>query len=126
MNCRTIAIDFDGTIVDHDFPDVRNPNAHAIRVIRRLQEKGYALILYTMRENSHAKAALDYLAGHGISMYLNENPDQHKWTPDSRKVFANLYIDDAALGTPLKDGLFGRQVVDWLKVETLLEERGIL
>ena len=59
---------------------------------------------------------------------FNNNPQQKHWT-DSKKVFAHMYIDDSALGIPLKydeDGSVSRPYVDWVRVEKLLKEKGLI
>ena len=59
---------------------------------------------------------------------FNNNPQQKHWT-DSKKVFANMYIDDSALGIPLKydeDGSVSRPYVDLARVEQLLKEKGVI
>ena len=59
---------------------------------------------------------------------FNNNPQQKHWT-DSKKVFAHMYIDDSALGIPLKydeDGSVSRHYVDLARVEQLLKEKGVI
>jgi hypothetical protein len=61
-----------------------------------------------------------------VELYaVNGNPSQYGWT-NSKKVYANLYIDDAALGVPLKFDETGRGYVDWETVERVLELYGII
>ena len=81
-----------------------------------------------MRSGATLSEAVEYLMTHGIEIHgVNEDPGQREWTA-SPKPFGNLYIDDAALGCPLKfdPKVSARPFVDWDKVEKLLEERGIL
>lgn len=113
-----IAVDFDGTLVRHDFPNIGEEIPNAFRVLRRLQSEGHKLILYTMRSDcanrSYLREAVDFCRERGIEFWgVNRNPDQY-WS-DSPKVYAQVYIDDLALGVPIKDG-----VVDWDAVEDLL------
>jgi hydroxymethylpyrimidine pyrophosphatase-like HAD family hydrolase len=106
-----IAIDFDGTIVRHDYPGIGQAAPHAIYVMKRLQELGYRLILHTMRSGKGLSEAIYYCLMNGVEFWaVNENPDQSRWTK-SRKIYAHLYIDDMAFGTPMKNGM-----VDWTKV----------
>ena len=114
-----IAVDFDGTLVEHKYPDIGNEAPFAFAILRTLQEQGHQLILYTMRSGRELFNAVQFCQKRGVTFWgVNENPDQHTWT-DSRKVFAHLYIDDAAYGVPTKPateiGL--RPVVDWSKIE---------
>ena len=122
-----IAIDFDGTCVTHAFPKV-GKDIGAARILRALTEKKHQLILYTMRDRDTLKDAINWFAENNIPLYaVNNNPSQHKWTK-SPKVFAHLYIDDAALGTPLKfdENISDRPFVNWEKVEQLLKEKEII
>ena len=95
-----IAIDFDGTVVKHKYPLI-GEDVGAIEILKELLSNGHQLILYTMRSNEYLLEAEVYLKSRGIELYgVNENPQQKEWT-NSNKVYANLYIDDAALGVPL-------------------------
>jgi len=114
-------IDFDGTIVTHEYPEIGKPVPHAIDVMKKLISNGNKIILYTMRSGFELGAAEEYLEKAGISLYgVNKNPTQSKWTK-SPKVFAHTYIDDAALGCPLIDNEHFRPYVDWVKIESLLK-----
>ncbi|WP_220100800.1 hypothetical protein [Chitinophaga oryzae] len=122
----TIAIDFDGTCAYHRFPMIGEEIPHCITVLQRLQQQGVKLILNTMRSGRHLKDAVKWLNGKGITLYgENRNPQQRRWT-GSPKVQADFYIDDAALGCPVEEDIFGRVSVDWYKMETLLEARQVL
>ena len=122
-----IAIDFDGTCVTHEFPRV-GKEIGAIPVLRRLVEKGHKLILHTMRGTDTIEPALRWFSDNQILLYgVNNNPAQRFWT-NSKKTYANLYIDDAALGVPLIEdpSISARPFVDWEEVERLLIDRNIL
>lgn len=112
-----IAVDFDGTIVEHDYPRIGKPIPMAIETMIGLQQSGNKLILWTMRSGDELQAAVNYCKDNGIEFWgVNENPDQYKWTT-SPKVYANYYIDDAALGCPLLGKKFEvRPYVDWREV----------
>jgi len=110
-----IAIDFDGTIVDHAFPLIGKPNPQALEWIIKFQDAGAKIILHTMRSGNFLEEAKQYLAENYVKDFYgyNENPDQHTWT-SSNKVYANIYIDDAAHGCPLIQYVgFERLCVDW-------------
>jgi hydroxymethylpyrimidine pyrophosphatase-like HAD family hydrolase len=108
-----IAVDFDGTIVEDQFPQLGPPLPGAIEWLKRFNDEGSKLILYTMRAGPHLAPALAYLELCGVSLWaVNENPEQHTWS-DSRKVYAHVYIDDAALGCPTQPIEGGRPAVDW-------------
>lgn len=128
-----IAVDFDGTCVTHAFPEV-GKDIGAIPVLKALVAKGHRLILYTMRDDRKYKdhyplnEAIQWFTKNGIELYcFNSNPTQGTWSK-SPKVFAHLYIDDAALGIPLKfdEQVSERPFVDWGKVEQLLKEKEII
>lgn len=123
----TIAIDFDGTCVEHDYPAVGMDVEGAVDTLRALNKRGHRLILYTMRSGEKLEAALKWFKERKITLWaVNRNPEQEEWT-ESPKVFADLYIDDSALGCPIMfiDGV-RRPVVKWAKVRTQLEFDGVL
>lgn len=122
-----ICIDFDGTIVDHNFPDIGKPVHNAIFWIKRFQELDAKIILWTMRSNNEENGdvldeAVNYLKDNGINLFgINENPDQHSWT-NSPKAYG-IYIDDMAIGCPLTKQLgFNRTCVDWSIVGPYVEK----
>lgn len=121
-----IAIDFDGTICKHVYPQVGDPNPHALEVIHRIQAAGHQIILWTMRSGQSLGDACDYLWKNGVTLFgINENPEQHVWTT-SPKCFAHLYIDDAAAFCPLVEPENERAYVDWFIVEKWLEDRQVI
>lgn len=79
--------------------------------------------------NDCLQDAIDWFAKYDIPLYgVNDNPSQHSWT-DSPKVYANMYIDDAALGIPLVYNDMSsmmRPYVGWVRVTELLYESGVL
>lgn len=126
-NGYIIAVDFDGTCVEHDYPEVGMDVEGAVDVLRALNAKGHRIILYTMRSGSKLEAAIKWFKQRKINLWsVNSNPEQKEWT-DSVKVYANYYIDDSALGCPIMfiDGA-PRPAVNWAKVRTILENDGVL
>lgn len=138
-----ICIDFDGTCVTHEFPKV-GKDIGAQRVLKKLVDKGHKLILYTMRSNVVNPTSLDKEIILRSGNYLDDavnwfreneiplfgvqiNPNQSTWTT-SNKCYAELYIDDAALGCPLSFNpkISKRKFVNWDDVEDLLYLKGIL
>ncbi len=124
-----ICVDFDGTVVDHRYPDVGKAVPGAITWLKRLQGMGAKIILYTMRSDSpehgnRLQDAVQYLESNGIRLYgINHNPDQDSWT-SSPKAYGDVYVDDAAVGCPLITiRKFARPCVDWEKVGPELERR---
>ncbi len=122
-----IAVDFDGTCVEHDYPDVGLDVEGAVETLRALTAKGHRLILFTMRSGAKLEAAERWFRDRKIELWaVNRNPEQREWT-ESTKVFADIYIDDSALGCPIMfiDGV-RRPVIDWRKVRDLLVYNGVL
>lgn len=133
-----IAIDFDGTCVTHEYPNV-GKDIGAQKVLKRLVENGHRLILYTMRSDSFGKVAtngkvdkgglkpaIDWFKDNNIPLYgVQTNPTQKEWT-ESPKCYAHAYIDDAAIGCPLTYPASGRPYVNWEFVEIELINKGIL
>jgi len=114
-----ICIDFDGTIVDHRFPDIGPPVPEALEWMKKFQDAGAKLILFTMRSDGSRSGdalarAVNYLEENGLTLYgVNHNPSQVHWT-SSPKAYGQIYIDDSAFGCPLvhPEG-FQRPCVDW-------------
>lgn len=138
-----IAVDFDGTCVTHEFPYV-GKEIGAAEVLKELTDKGHKVILFTMRShpekinqnrtidgdiisNDTLQDAIDWFKKHDIPLLgVNENPTQKDWS-SSPKPYAHIYIDDAALGVPLKqDSLSERPYVDWDMVKYYLHIKNLL
>ncbi|MCU1288444.1 MAG: hypothetical protein JWN60_673 [Acidobacteria bacterium] len=125
---KIIAVDFDGTVVTHEFPEIGKEVPHAVRVLKRLNENKVKIIVWTMRCGEHLeKDAAGWFEEREINVWsYNTNPQQASWS-QSPKCYAQAYIDDAAIGCPLIHPENGeRPYVDWLEVERLLEEQGFL
>jgi len=116
-----IAVDFDGTCVDHRFPEVGPDVPECVEVLKELAKAGHKLILNTMRSGQYLEPAVQWFIDHGIPLSgINTDPGQSSWT-QSPKCFAELYIDDAAFGAPLKERAgFNRPSVDWGEVRDRL------
>lgn len=98
-----LAIDFDGTIVEHAYPAIGKPIPFAIETLLQIQKDGHKLILWTVRHGDLLKDAIDYCAERGLYFYAeNENyrgetieRDQIEY---SRKLKADLFVDDRSIG----------------------------
>ena len=127
-----IAIDFDGTCVTHEFPEIGR-DLGATTTLKTLVDNGHKLILNTMRgtntsQGNTLEPAINWFKERGIPLFgINENPTQKRWT-NSSKVYASLYIDDANLGIPLiKNSMASdRPYVDWKLVLIDLYNRGCI
>lgn len=131
VEAMIIALDFDGTVVKHRYPEI-GESIGAEAVLQALQQNGHQFILYTMRDNHSSgrnclREASDWFAKRYINLIgINCNPWQKSWT-DSTKVYAPLYIDDAALGAPLKqDAPNTRPYIDWKACVDIFTEMGLL
>lgn len=116
-----IAVDFDGTCVTNEYPNVGR-DVGAVPVLKKLVDAGHKLILNTMRSGKELADAIRWFIDNNIPLFgINENPTQKSWTA-SPKVYAHIYIDDAALGCPLiTDGFVTKKpFVDWEEVEKQL------
>ncbi|MBP3426371.1 MAG: hypothetical protein J6K81_06620 [Rikenellaceae bacterium] len=121
-----IAIDFDGTCVYHDYPYI-GKDIGAVPVLKELVAAGHQLILFTMRDGKLLKEAEAWFKENKIPLIgSNLNKEQSRWT-SSPKVHADLYIDDSALGTPLKYEIdLPRPYVDWEKTRQMLLDFGLI
>lgn len=121
-----IAVDFDGTCVTHEYPYMGS-DIGAVPVLKELTDAGYRLILTTMRSGKTEKEAVKWFKDNDIPLWgVNKNPEQKSWT-SSPKVYADLYIDDCALGVPLTTSASStRPYVDWARVRKWLVAEGYL
>lgn len=119
-----VAVDFDGTCVTHEYPNIGEEAPGVVEALTFLQDQGCRIILYTMRHGSHLFEAVRWMQDRGIVLWgVNENPEQKSWT-GSPKVYANVYIDDAAIGVPLMYRRGDkRPVVNWSATLVRITER---
>ena len=99
MNIK-IAVDFDGTIVEHEYPKIGKEKLFAFRTLRELEKKGARLILWTFRTGKELEEAVEYCRTNGVEFYaVNKNyPEEVVDDSVSRKIDADVYIDDKNLG----------------------------
>ncbi|GHT71488.1 hypothetical protein AGMMS50239_40670 [Bacteroidia bacterium] len=95
-----IAVDFDGTIVEHAYPKIGKPVPFAIDVLKKLQrEERHLLVLWTVREGDLLNDALSYCKRSGLEFYaVNKNYPEENTGIEPRKINADLYIDDKNVG----------------------------
>ena len=94
-----IAVDFDGTIVEHEYPKLGAPIPFAIETLLKLQKDGHVLILWTVRDGVLLQEAIDYCAKKGLTFFAaNKNYPEEDPTKASRKLTAELFIDDRNVG----------------------------
>ncbi len=94
-----IAVDFDGTIVEHRYPRIGAPIPFAIETLLQLQKERHLLILWTVREGDLLQEAIDYCASKGLHFYAeNRNDPEENPAEAPRKLTVDLFIDDRNLG----------------------------
>ena len=96
-----IAVDFDGTIVEHQYPRIGKEKPFAIATLKRLQNEGHRIVLWTVREGELLQQAVEFCRERGLEFYtVNANfSDEHPEEPGyTRKIKADIFIDDRNLG----------------------------
>lgn len=97
-----IAIDFDGTIVEHRYPSIGKELPFAIDTLRKLAAEGHRLILWTVREGQYLDDAVEFCRSRGLEFYAvnRDYPEEEKERNNhfTRKLKADLWIDDRNLG----------------------------
>lgn len=95
-----IAVDFDGTIVEHEYPKIGKENLFAFQTLKQLEKKGALLILWTFRAGKELDEAVEYCKKNGIEFYaVNMSyPEEIFDESVSRKINADIFIDDKNVG----------------------------
>lgn len=95
-----IAVDFDGTIVEDAYPGIGEAKIFAFETLKRLQDDGHRLILWTYRCNNRLDEAVEFCKANGIEFYaVNKSFPEEDFNGDvSRKIHADLFIDDRNIG----------------------------
>ena len=96
----TIAVDFDGTIAEDAFPEIGKPMPFAFETLKMLEAKGHRLILWTVRSGRPLNEAVEFCKKNGIEFYAvnNEFAEEEFSGKNSRKVNADIFIDDRNVG----------------------------
>ena len=99
-NSKTIAIDFDGTIVEHAYPSIGKEMLFAFATIKELHKKGHKLILFTYRTGSLLDEAVEYCRQNGVEFYaVNKNYPEEEYSENvPRKLNVDIFIDDRNVG----------------------------
>ncbi len=104
-NKMIIAVEFDGTLVEHKFPEIGRDLGGAYW-LGTLKGMGAELVLWTCRAGASLKEMEAWLETYGLGdtfSGINSKPLNAGFDTDPRKIFANVYVDDRALGAPLKN-----------------------
>lgn len=121
----TIAVDFDGTIVEHRYPEIGRELPFAIETLKKLQREHYLIILWTVREGKLLQDAIDFCRERGLvfyavnSNYVNETLESNHY---SRKLQADLFIDDRNLGGLPDWGIIYQMIHGRLDYETVYKQ----
>lgn len=123
----TIAIDFDGTIVEHKYPEIGKEIPFAIASLKKLQAERHLLILWTVREGKLLDDAVEFCRKRGLEFYaVNANhPDERipeQVSTSCRKLKADLFIDDRNLGALPDWGVIYEMVHNHWSYERYLNE----
>lgn len=96
-----IAVDFDGTIVEHKYPEIGKEIMFAFQTLRALQKQNHQLILWTYRSGKELDDAVEYCRRNGVEFYaINSSYPEEEFDEDydSRKIDADIFIDDRNIG----------------------------
>lgn len=99
MNNKIIAVDFDGTLCENCWPEIGKPNEALIWFLKEHKKEGTKVILWTCRTGELLEKAVEWCREQGLEFdAVNENlPEVIEWMGgDSRKIYADVYIDDKA------------------------------
>ncbi len=108
------AVDFDNTLAVTRFPEIVGPKAKVVAAVKMLKANGHKIILWTSRAGKDLKDAVEWCTEQGIVFdAVNEPlPEQmDRWGNDTRKVYADFYIDDKAMTVEALESIMD-QVVD--------------
>jgi hydroxymethylpyrimidine pyrophosphatase-like HAD family hydrolase len=97
VNYKIVAVDFDGTLFENKWPEIGEPHIALIDYLKKRQEQGDKLILWTCRCGDKLDAAVKKCETYGLIFdAVNENLPEaiEMFGGDSRKIFAHEYIDD--------------------------------
>ncbi len=111
-----IAVDFDGTIVEHNYPSIGAERPFATETLKMLIADRHRLILWTVREGDLLSEAIEWCRARGVEFYaVNQDYPEEGGTDSgfSRKLKADLFIDDRSLGS----------IPDWGTIYAMVKER---
>lgn len=120
-----IAVDFDGTIVTHEYPKIGREIPFAIDTLKKLQfEQHHLLVLWTVREGQELIEAVEYCKNRGLEFYaINNNyPEESPNDGEPRKLKVDLFIDDRNLGGLPDWGVIYRMITNQTHLEPISNE----
>ena len=122
----TIAVDFDGTIVEDEYPRIGRPIIFAFDTLKKLQENGHRLILWTYRKGSSLQDAVKFCEENGVIFYaVNCSfPEEEFDSSHSRKIHADVFIDDRNIGGLKSWGEIYQQLIGGSAPEKPKQKKG--
>lgn len=120
-----IAVDFDGTIVEHRYPKIGREIPFAFDTLKMLQREGHRLILWSVREGELLEEAVAFCREHGVEFYTvnsNYTEERNEHQHFSRKLKADVFIDDRNVGGLPDWGLIYRMIHERIKVTDLISD----
>lgn len=123
-----IAIDFDGTLVENRYPAIGKPILFAFETLLELQNRGHRLILWTYRQGRTLEEAVDFCKQKGIEFYaVNQSyPEEIFDGTQSRKIQADLFIDDRNFGGMPDWGVIYRELIGDSQLDTKKHKKTLL
>ena len=121
----TIAVDFDGTIVEHRYPEIGREIPFAVDTLKMLSRDGHRLILWSVREGRLLDEAVAWCRERGLEFYaVNKDYPEEERSHDnySRKLKVELFIDDRNVGGLPDWGLIYRMVTERKSYRDVLME----
>jgi hydroxymethylpyrimidine pyrophosphatase-like HAD family hydrolase len=124
-----LAIDFDGTIVEDAYPGIGKPQLFVFETLKRLQQEGHRLILWTYRDGKKLQEAVDFCSANGIEFYaVNKSFQEEQYdSKKSPKIHADLFIDDRNIGGFIGWGKIHQMLIDETPlIEPKAKKKGLL
>ena len=122
----TIAVDFDGTIVEHRYPEIGREVPFATDTLKMLMREQHKLILWSVREGKLLQDAVDWCRAKGVEFYaVNKDypeEDEEKNAHFSRKIKADYFIDDRNIGGLPDWGTIYRMIHDGISYQDIIDE----
>ena len=121
----TIAVDFDGTIVEHRYPEIGRELPFATETLKMLIAEQHKLILWTVREDDLLQEAVDWCKERGVEFYAinRDYPEESLENNNhfSRKLKVDMWIDDRNIGGLPDWGTIYNMIHNHLTYETLMD-----
>ncbi|GAB5400665.1 MAG: hypothetical protein Aureis2KO_22500 [Aureisphaera sp.] len=121
----TIAVDFDGTIVEDNYPNIGKPQLFAFETLKKLQENGHRLVLWTYRHGRALDEAVAFCKENGITFYaVNKSFPEEKYDSKySRKINADIFIDDRNFGGMVSWGEIYQKIIGDINLSSIKKKK---